>query len=59
MGVSVSEMTADSAMATLSVTANSRNSRPTTPPISKMGMNTASSEHGDRQNGEADLLARP
>ncbi len=31
-------------MATESVTANSRNSRPTIPPISKMGMNTAISE---------------
>ena len=31
-------------MATLSVTANSRNSRPTRPPIRRMGMNTARSE---------------
>ena len=44
IGVSVSDTTADSAMATLSVTANSRNRRPTMPPISRIGMNTASSE---------------
>ena len=31
-------------MATLRVTANSRNSRPTIPPISKIGMKTATSE---------------
>ena len=31
-------------MATDSVTANSRNSRPTMPPISRIGMNTATSE---------------
>ena len=31
-------------MATLSVTANSRNSRPTMPPINRIGMNTASSD---------------
>ena len=31
-------------MAALKVTANSRNSRPTIPPIIRMGMNTATSE---------------
>ena len=31
-------------MATLSVTANSRNNLPTTPPISRMGINTAIKE---------------
>ena len=31
-------------MAIASVTANSRNSRPTSPPIKRMGMNTATSE---------------
>ena len=31
-------------MATDSVTANSRNRRPTTPPIRRIGMNTATSE---------------
>ena len=38
------------------VTANSRNSRPTMPPIIKMGMNTATSEMADGDHGEADLL---
>ncbi len=44
IGVSVSETIALMAMATESVTANSRKSRPTRPPIRRMGMNTASSE---------------
>jgi hypothetical protein len=44
VGVTVSETIADSATAMLNVTANSRNSRPMIPPISKMGMNTAMSE---------------
>ena len=44
MGVSVSDTTADTAMAMLRVTANSRNSRPTIPPSSRSGMKTASSE---------------
>ena len=44
MGVSVKDTTAETKMATLSVTANSRKSRPTTPPMSRMGMKTASSE---------------
>ena len=44
MGVTVSETSAETAMATLSVTANSRKSRPTIPPMSRSGMNTASSE---------------
>ena len=44
MGVVVSETTMETAMATESVTANSRNSRPTMPPISSSGMNTATSE---------------
>ena len=43
-------------MATLSVTANSRKSRPTMPPISRMGMNTAKQRDGDRDDGKADLL---
>jgi hypothetical protein len=42
--VTVSETTADRAMATLRVTANSRKSRDTTPPMSSRGMNTARSE---------------
>ena len=44
MGVAVSETTMETAIATESVTANSRNSRPTMPPISSSGMNTATSE---------------
>ena len=41
MGVRVSEMTADITTAMLTVMANSRNSRPTMPPSSSSGMNTA------------------
>ena len=44
MGVVVSETTMETTMATDSVTANSRNRRPTMPPISSSGMNTATSE---------------
>src|ERR1039458_5781036 len=44
MGVAVSETTMETAMATESVTANSRNRRPTMPPIKSRGMNTAISE---------------
>ena len=44
MGVVVSETTMEMATATLKVTANSRKMRPTMPPISRMGMNTAISE---------------
>ena len=44
MGVVVSETTMETMMATESVTANSRNRRPTMPPISSSGMNTAISE---------------
>ena len=40
----VSETTMETTMATESVTANSRNRRPTMPPISSNGMNTAISE---------------
>ncbi len=43
-GVAVSETTMETMIATDSVTANSRNSRPTIPPISSKGMNTATSE---------------
>ena len=41
MGVSVSEITADTTTEVLSTTANSLNSRPTTPPMNSSGMNTA------------------
>ena len=44
MGVAVSETTMETRMATERVTANSRNNRPTMPPISSSGMNTATSE---------------
>ena len=44
VGVTVSETSADSATAMLSVTANSRKRRPTMPPISRMGTKTASSD---------------
>ena len=44
MGVVVSETSSEMPTATESVTANSRNKRPTMPPISRIGMNTATSE---------------
>ena len=44
MGVVVSETISETAMATESVTANSLKRRPTIPPISRMGMNTATRE---------------
>ncbi len=44
IGVSVSETAAEISTAMLTVTANSRNRRPTMPPISSSGMNTATSE---------------
>ncbi len=44
IGVVVSETSSEIPTATLSVIANSRNSRPTIPPINRMGMNTATSE---------------
>ncbi len=44
IGVRMSETTPDIRIATLTVTANSRNSRPIRPPISSSGMNTAVSD---------------
>ena len=41
VGVVVREMTIETIMAVDSVTANSRKSRPTMPPIMRMGMKTA------------------
>ena len=41
MGVVVSETSSETATATDKVTANSRKSLPTMPPISRMGMKTA------------------
>ena len=44
IGVAVSETSSETRIATESVTANSRNNRPTMPPISRIGMNTAISD---------------
>jgi len=44
MGVAVSETTMETMIATARVTANSRNRRPTIPPMSSKGINTATSE---------------
>ena len=44
MGVSVSDTASETRIATDSVTANSRNRRPTMSPMKRMGMNTAMSE---------------
>ena len=44
IGVNVSETTADTTTETASVTANSLNSRPTTPVMNSSGMNTAISD---------------
>ena len=44
MGVVLSDTMSDMRMATESVTANSRKSRPTMPPMSRIGMKTAMSE---------------
>ena len=44
IGVVVSETTSETRMAVESTTANSRNKRPTMPPISNIGMKTATSE---------------
>ena len=44
MGVSVSDTTAEVRMATVSTTANSWNSLPSSPPMNRIGMNTATSE---------------
>ena len=44
IGASVSDTSAETAIAAVTVIANSRNSRPMMPPMSKSGMNTAISE---------------
>jgi hypothetical protein len=44
IGVVVSEITIEMAIASDRVAVNSRNSRPTIPPMSRMGMNTATSD---------------
>ena len=53
IGVSVSEMSTETAIVSVTVTANSRNSRPTMPPISSSGMNTATSET------EIEMMVKP
>ena len=45
IGVSVSDTTAEMRIATASVIANSRNSRPTTSPMNSSGISTAISEN--------------
>ena len=44
LGTMVREITAEMTMVTASVTANSRNSRPTTSPMNSSGISTASSD---------------
>ena len=44
IGVNVSDTIRETTIDTATVTANSRNSRPTIPPIRKSGMNTAISD---------------
>ena len=44
MGVVASDTASDTMMVTDRTTANSRNNRPTMPPMSRMGMNTATSD---------------
>src|SRR5580693_7683510 len=55
MGVRVRETIAEKTMVTASVTANSRNKRPTTSPIKSRGIKTATSETVS-ENRESDLL---
>jgi len=47
IGVVVREIASDTRMAVASVTVNSRNSRPTMPPMSSIGMKTAIKERTD------------
>ncbi|CKU11796.1 Uncharacterised protein [Mycobacterium tuberculosis] len=53
MGVSVSEMTTLTTMVSVTVTANSRKRRPTMPPMSSSGMNTATSDT------EIEMMVKP
>ena len=55
IGVVASETASEIRIATDSVMANSRNRRPTMPPISRIGMNTAHQRDAHRHDGEADL----
>ena len=53
MGVSVSDTTAEMAIASVSTIANSWNRRPSSPPMKMIGMNTATSEM------EIDMTVKP
>ncbi len=44
MGVRIRDTKAETAIAAVTVMENSRNNRPTMPPMSKSGMNTATSD---------------
>ncbi len=55
IGVVVSDTTSETRIAADSVTANSRNRRPTMPPMSSIGMKTATSDRLIDEHGEADL----
>ncbi len=55
MGVVVRDTTSEIRMATDRVTANSRNRRPTMPPISRMGNEDRHQGDAHGQDGEADL----
>jgi hypothetical protein len=55
IGVRVSDTTAETTTATDSVTANSLNSRPTTPVMNSSGNEHRDQRHGQRDDGEADL----
>ena len=56
MGVSVSETAAEIRIVTLSVTANSRNKRPTTSPIKSSGIKHRDERHSQRDDSKSDLL---
>ncbi len=53
MGVSVRETATETTMVMVTVTANSRNRRPTMPPISSRGIKTATSET------EMEMMVKP
>ena len=55
IGVTDSETTIETAMATTSVTENSRSRRPATPPMNSTRDEGGDQRHADRDDGEADL----
>ena len=55
IGVSVSDTTAETRIVTLSVTANSRNSRPTMSPMNKQRNQHRDQRNGQRNDRESDL----